>query len=121
MIGRSIAMVTLVGALVGGCQATVVPSPATAIPAPSSMASTPSTQASTSPSPSSTEVASTPTPTSTEAASPAPLPNPGGTCSASQFVLGTSSYDYGYGLLRSEYVTQPLRNTGGAACCGCQR
>jgi hypothetical protein len=40
---------------------------------------------------------------------------PGGTCSASQFVLGTSHYDYGYGTAGStvEFVTQPLRNAGG--------
>jgi hypothetical protein len=40
---------------------------------------------------------------------------PGGTCSASQFVLGTSQHSYGFGTFGTtvEFVTQPLRNAGG--------
>jgi hypothetical protein len=51
------------------------------------------------------------TPTELPAAS---LPNPGGTCSASQFALGTPTYAYGFGTLGSTlvFVTVPLRNTG---------
>jgi hypothetical protein len=54
-------------------------------------------------------------PSTTEVPSPAPLPSAGGTCSASQFVLGTATYDYGFGTLGSTvvFVTQPLRNAGG--------
>jgi len=45
------------------------------------------------------------------------LPNPGGTCSASQFVLGTPTYSYGFGTLGSTvvFVTVPLHNVG-ASC-----
>ena len=52
-----------------------------------------------------------PTPTALPAGS---LPNPGGTCSASEFALGTPTYSYGYGTLGSTvvFVTVPLRNTG---------
>jgi hypothetical protein len=43
-----------------------------------------------------------------------PLPSAGGTCSASQFVLGTPTSSYGFGTLGSTvvFVTVPLRNTG---------
>jgi photosystem II stability/assembly factor-like uncharacterized protein len=55
-------------------------------------------------------------PSTTEVPSPAPLPSAGGTCSASQFVLGTATYAYGFGALGTTvvFVTQPLRNTGGS-------
>lgn len=51
----------------------------------------------------------------TEVASSDPLPNPGGTCSASQFVLGTPTWRYGYGTIGTSVVfgTLPLRNVGG--------
>jgi hypothetical protein len=63
------------------------------------------------------ETSTVPVPGPTEIASTAQLPNPGGTCSASQFVLGTPTYDYGFGTLGSTvvFVTVPLRNTG-ASC-----
>jgi hypothetical protein len=52
-----------------------------------------------------------PAPTDLPAAS---LPNPGGTCSASQIELGTATYSYGFGTLSSTvvFVTVPLRNAG---------
>jgi hypothetical protein len=52
----------------------------------------------------------------TDLASSDPLPNPGGTCSASQIVLGTPTWGYGYGTLGTTavYGTLPLRNIGGA-------
>jgi BNR/Asp-box repeat len=55
-------------------------------------------------------------PSTTEVPSPAPLPSAGGTCSASQFVLGTPTYAYGFGTLGTTvvFVTQPLRNAGGS-------
>lgn len=57
----------------------------------------------------------TATPIPTGIALSAPLPNPGGTCSASQFVLGTPTHGYGFGTLGSTvvFVTVPLRNAGG--------
>jgi hypothetical protein len=60
------------------------------------------------------ETSTGPGPTPTEMASSALLPNPGGTCSASQFVLGTPTYGYGFGTIGSTmvFVTVPLRNTG---------
>lgn len=63
------------------------------------------------------ETSTVPVPGPTEIASSAQLPNPGGTCSASQFVLGTPTYAYGFGTLGSTvvFVTVPLRNTG-ASC-----
>jgi len=63
------------------------------------------------------ETSASPTPGPTEITSSAPLPNPGGTCSARQFVLGTPTYAYGFGTLGSTvvFVTVPLRNTG-ASC-----
>jgi hypothetical protein len=44
------------------------------------------------------------------------LPNPGGTCSASQLVLGKATWGYGAGTLGTTavYGTLPLGNTGGA-------
>ncbi|HEX7949750.1 MAG TPA: hypothetical protein VF494_05330 [Candidatus Limnocylindrales bacterium] len=47
----------------------------------------------------------------------ATLPNPGGTCSDSQFVLGTGSsgFTFSTALTRHAYLFQPLRNAG-AAC-----
>jgi hypothetical protein len=64
-------------------------------------------------SPSATVRAVTPSPTAV--ASPVALPNPGGTCSASQIVVGKATYSYGYGTIgtTSVYVTLPLRNVGG--------
>lgn len=41
-----------------------------------------------------------------------PLPNPGGTCAVSQFVVGHSTSGPGYGLLPSVFVSQPVQNTG---------
>jgi hypothetical protein len=56
-----------------------------------------------------------PSASATELASSDPLPNPGGTCSASQFVLGTPTWGYGYGTIGTTVVfgTLPLRNVGG--------
>lgn len=64
-------------------------------------------------SPSATVPAVTPRPTAT--ISPAQLPSAGGTCSASQIVVGKSTYGYGYGTIgtTSVYVTLPLGNVGG--------
>jgi hypothetical protein len=55
-----------------------------------------------------------PSPSPTELASSDPLPNPGGTCSASQFVLGKQTWGYGYGTIGTTVVfgTVPLRNVG---------
>jgi len=55
-----------------------------------------------------------PGPSPTEAASPPQVPSPGGTCSASQFVAGKATSDYGFGTLGTTvvFVTQPLRNDG---------
>jgi hypothetical protein len=52
----------------------------------------------------------------TELASSDPLPNPGGTCSASQIVVGSPTWGYGFGTLGTTavYGTLPLRNIGGA-------
>lgn len=63
-----------------------------------------------------TGIGPTPTPSPTEIASSAPLPNPGGTCSASQFVVGTatSGYSFSTALTRHAYLNQPLRNAGGS-------
>jgi hypothetical protein len=63
------------------------------------------------------EASAVPWPTPTAIPSSTLLPNPGGTCSASQFALGTPTYSYGYGTLGSKvmFVTVPLRNTG-ASC-----
>ena len=51
----------------------------------------------------------------TEVASSSELPSGGGTCSATQIVLGTATYDYGFGTFftTSVSVTQPLRDIGG--------
>jgi hypothetical protein len=56
--------------------------------------------------------ASTPIPT---VPIPSPSPSAGGTCSATQFVLGTASYTGGFGAAGTAlvFVTQPLRNAGG--------
>ena len=63
------------------------------------------------------ETSTVPEPGPSEIASSAPLPNPGGTCSATKFVLGTPTYSYGFGTLGSTvvFVTVPLRNRG-ASC-----
>lgn len=55
-----------------------------------------------------------PSVTPTELASSDPLPNPGGTCSASQLVPGTQTWGYGYGTIGTTVVfgTVPLRNVG---------
>lgn len=55
-------------------------------------------------------------PSPTEIASSAPLPSPGGTCSASEFVLGAarSGYTFSTVVSRHAYLDQPLRNAGGA-------
>lgn len=60
-------------------------------------------------------LAPSPSASPTELASSDPLPNPGGTCSLSQLVLGTPIWDYGYGTLGTTavYGTLPLRNVGG--------
>lgn len=65
--------------------------------------------------PSTSSPAITSAPSATAAASSVALPNPGGTCSASQFVLGdaTSVYEPSVIGWRSVSVTQPMRNTGG--------
>lgn len=62
-----------------------------------------------------TGIGPSPTPGPSEIASSAPLPNPGGTCSASQIVLGAATYGYGFGSFGTMvvFVTQPLRNVGG--------
>lgn len=59
----------------------------------------------------------TPTPGSTATASPAPLASVGGTCTASQFVLGTATNAGEFGTLGTirMIVTQPIRNAG-ASC-----
>jgi hypothetical protein len=66
--------------------------------------------------PSTTASAMAPTapPRSTEVPSPPQLPNPGGTCSASQFVLGraTSQYENSTFFTKSVFVWQPIRNAG---------
>ena len=58
----------------------------------------------------------TATPSPTEIVSSAPLPSPGGTCSASQLVPGTATngYTFSTALSRHVYLDQPLRNAGGA-------
>lgn len=58
----------------------------------------------------------TATPTPTEIVSSAPLPGPGGTCTASQLVLGTarSGFTFSTVFSRHAYLDQPLRNAGGA-------
>jgi hypothetical protein len=60
--------------------------------------------------------ATSPGPSPTEMASLPPLPNPGGTCSASQFVLGKAMND-GPGFpawgTSDDFITQPLRDVGG--------
>lgn len=55
------------------------------------------------------------TPTPSVPASRVPLPSAGGTCSASQIVVGKATYGYGYGALGTTvvFVTLPLRNVGG--------
>jgi hypothetical protein len=62
-------------------------------------------------------VTETPPPSAnaTELPSSDPLPNPGGTCSAGQLVVGTPTWGYGYGTIGTTVVfgTVPLRNTGG--------
>jgi hypothetical protein len=53
-------------------------------------------------------------PSPTETATPLALPNPGGTCSASQFVLGKATLSPAYGTLGTTavFVIQLLRNAG---------
>jgi hypothetical protein len=55
------------------------------------------------------------TPSPSEIATSALLPNPGGTCSASQFVVDKahSGYTFGTALSRHAYLDQSLRNLGG--------
>jgi hypothetical protein len=62
-----------------------------------------------------TSIGAAPGPTAS--APSAHLPNPGGTCSASQFALGTPTSSYGFGMLGSTvvFVTVPLHNAG-ASC-----
>ncbi len=72
--------------------------------------------ASTAPAPSApaaTDAAATPSPT--EIASSAPLPSPGGTCSASQLVPGTATNGYTFSAVnyRHVHLDQPVRNAGG--------
>jgi hypothetical protein len=55
------------------------------------------------------------TPTEMASPSPSPLPNPGGTCSASQFVVGKVMNDGpGFGVwgTSDDFVTLPLRDVG---------
>lgn len=97
------------GLAVASC--TSVPSPTLEAPTPTSVG------ASTTPSatvPAATVPATMPSPT--EFASFAPLPSPGGTCSASQFVpeTATNGYTFGAAYWRHTYLDQPLRNAGGA-------
>jgi hypothetical protein len=75
------------------------------VPSPTSLPTT-------SPSPT---AAATPTPTPTETALTLHLPNPGGTCTASQLVEGpaTSTYDLSTLFSRVAEAFQPLRNAGG--------
>jgi hypothetical protein len=63
------------------------------------------------------EASTVPGPSPTEIASSAPLLNPGGTCSASHFVLGTPTSAYAFGTLGTTvvFVTVPLHNAG-ASC-----
>jgi hypothetical protein len=60
-------------------------------------------------------LAPSPSASPTKLTSSDPLPNPGGTCSASQLVLSTPTWGYGYGTLGTTavYGTLPLRNVGG--------
>ena len=60
------------------------------------------------------EASTVPGPSPTEIASSAPLLNPGGTCSASHFVLGTPTSAYAFGTLGTTvvFVTVPLHNAG---------
>jgi hypothetical protein len=53
-------------------------------------------------------------PVPTSMLSPVALPNPGGTCTASQFVLGTAQAGYTFSVInyRHAYFLQPLRNLG---------
>ena len=62
--------------------------------------------------PSATAAAVTPSPIATP--SPLALANPGGTCSASQIVVGTATWGPGYGAIGTtlRFVTIPLRNIG---------
>ncbi len=101
-----VAVAMLVAVLVWGGSSPSVPGGAPASP---SFSSSPA--AGISHSPLSTVAAATPSPTSV--ASPIALPNPGGTCSASQIVVGTPTWASGYGAIGSTsvYVTLPLRNT----------
>ena len=75
----------------------------------SSQTISPSLTAEASPNP--TESAS---PIPTEVASSVPLPNPGGTCSASQLVVGQATSQYETGTIVSSHVgiRQPVQNTG---------
>jgi hypothetical protein len=56
------------------------------------------------------------TPSSTGAATATPVPVSAGACSASQFVLGQPTSEFGFSALgtKSVYVTQPMRNDRGA-------
>jgi hypothetical protein len=58
---------------------------------------------------------STATPSASEIAFTVQLPNPGGTCTASQFVLGsvTSEYEPSVLFYRHVGLFQPMRNAGG--------
>src|SRR5260221_4176181 len=59
---------------------------------------------------------SAPPPSPTEIVAAVQLPNPGGTCRASQFALGqaTSYYDFSTVVSRVADAIQPLTNTGDA-------
>lgn len=63
------------------------------------------------------EASAAPGPGPTATTSSEPLANSGGTCSASEFVVGTPTYSYGYGAAGTTVVffNQPLRNAG-ASC-----
>src|SRR6476661_10470851 len=76
-------------------------------------APTPSPTSSGTTSPSLT-AATTPTPNPTEKALMLQLPNPGGTCTASQLIQGpaTSTYDFSTLFSRVAEAFEPLRNAG---------
>ena len=61
-------------------------------------------------------IPATPAQTPAQVSSAAPLPSVGGTCTASQLVLGKPTSGYGYGSLGTSvvFVTQPVRNAGGS-------
>ena len=92
----------------------------TSVPSPTIEAATPTPTGTSTPSatvPAETVPAATPAATEIASfASSAPLPSPGGTCSASQFVPGaaTNRFIGGAAYWRGIDLDQPLRNTGGA-------